>query len=410
MKNFFSILIAMFIASSAIHAAQKIDTVFTASGKKHKLYYSIPDNYDASKQYPMVVGLHYCGGSGVQYRNALTLLSDSLNYIVVCPDNSSSQIPDANIDIITAAADTARAAFSIDADSMYLTGMSCNGEVTFRQGMNKFYPFRGIFPWAPWISNNNFSAYNLDSDMPIVLAVGTDDTNFKALMSLYDSLKTKAANVNLVLVPGIGHTLGFNEFGVTMIHCIKYLNSAKTIEVTKAEPISMTNADTEKQIEVPITVTNAKNITVKQVISVNGIFESTTTYDKGSNKAIVKIKPIASKSGVGKIVIEAAEAGDSAIAQTVINVRIDKNVSVQNEEIKGLKTTLAPNPAKGQVVLSTTSTADSFELLDMSGKMLVHLKASGTQTMLDISKYQAGVYFVKTNFTNASTLEKLCIQ
>lgn len=400
----------MFIVSNTIQAAQKIDTVFTASGKKHKLYYSIPDNYDVSKQYPMVVGLHYCGGSGIQYRNALTLLSDSLNYIVVCPDNSSSQIPDANIDIITAAADTARAAFSVDADSMYLTGMSCNGEVTFRQGMNKFYPFRGIFPWVPWISNNNFSAYKLDSDMPIVLAVGTVDNNFKVLMNLYDSLKAKNANVNLVLVPGIGHTLDFKEFGSTMIHCIKYLNSAKNIEITAAEPISMINTDEEKQIEIPITVANSKSITVKQVLSVNGIFESTTTYDKESNKAIVKIKPIEGKSGVGKIVVEASETGDSAIAQTVINVRIDKNVSVKNEEIKGLKTTLAPNPAKGQVILSTSSTADSFELLDISGKILIQVKASGTQTMLDISKYQAGVYFVKTNFTNASTLEKLCIQ
>ncbi|HEY9124152.1 MAG TPA: hypothetical protein VIO15_07415, partial [Bacteroidales bacterium] len=388
MKNFFSILIAMFIVSNTIQAAQKIDTVFTASGKKHKLYYSIPDNYDASKQYPMVVGLHYCGGSGIQYRNALTLLSDSLNYIVVCPDNSSNQIPDANIDIITAAADTARSAFNIDAGSMYLTGMSCNGEVTFRQGMNKFYPFRGIFPWVPWISDNNFSAYKLDSDMPIVLAVGTYDSNFKTLMSLYDSLKANAANVNLVLVPGVGHTLSFNEFGATMIHCIKYLNSAKNIEIAAAKPISMINTDEEKQVEIPITASNSKNIKVKQVLSVNGVFESTTTYDKTSNKAIVKIKPVAGKSGVGKIVIEASEAGDSAIAQTVINVRVDKNVSVKNEEMKALKTTLAPNPAKGQVVLSTPSTANSFELLDISGKILIQVKASGSQTMLDISKYQ----------------------
>jgi len=200
MKKIFFYLFAFVLIGSEVSGAVKIDTSFVASNAKHKLYYSIPDNYDAAKKYPLVVGLHYCGGTAISYRNSLTPLADSLQVIIVCPDNSTAVIPDNQLDIITAAADTARAIYSIDTTAMFLTGMSCNGEVTLRQGLKKFYPFTGIFPWVPWVqSRNQFNNYLINSDMPTVLAVGTNDDNFAVLMSLYDSLREEGANINLVL-------------------------------------------------------------------------------------------------------------------------------------------------------------------------------------------------------------------
>jgi poly(3-hydroxybutyrate) depolymerase len=123
-------LIAFIFICGNLSAATKINTTFLAGTVKHSLFYSIPDNYNPAKKYPLIVGLHYCGGSGNMYRNSLNPLADSLQVIIACPDNSSNVIPDDHLDIVTAAADSARIAYSIDTTAMYLTGMSCNGEFT----------------------------------------------------------------------------------------------------------------------------------------------------------------------------------------------------------------------------------------------------------------------------------------
>lgn len=228
------LLLSAFILflSGSLFAAVKIDTVYTASGKERKLYYSIPDNYDPARAYPLVVGMHYCGGTALSYRNSLSPLSDSINAIIVCPDNFQNQVADSQLDIITAAADSARKAYNIAADSMYLTGMSCNGETILRQGLKKFYPFKGIFPWVPYITSKNFAPYNLESDIPTVLAVGTVDDNFLTLMVLIDSLRYNSPDKNLVLAPNIGHVEIFNEFPSVMIKSIRYINSPKTIQIS----------------------------------------------------------------------------------------------------------------------------------------------------------------------------------
>jgi hypothetical protein len=411
MKKILFILIALAFVGSEVAAAVKIDTAFVASNRRHLLFYSIPDNYDASKKYPLVVGLHYCGGTAKSYRNSLTPLADSLQAIIVCPDNSSSQIPDSQTDIVTAAADSARKAFSIDTTAMFLTGMSCNGEFTLRQGLKKFYPFTGIFPWVPWIqSKNQFKTnYLIKSDMPTVLAVGNYDDNFAVLMSLYDSLRAEGANINLVLALGVGHSEIFNTFGVTMIKCVRYLMSPKTISMSRIEDIQMVNTDPGKEVSVDITNAGNKELQVKIISSFDHITAiSDFVYNAASGKVTFKITPKAGKYGNVKVIVEANEKDGSALGQSVFNVKVEKPTASSSIGAATNKLMVSPNLANRFITLESQTTIHDYAIFDLSGKRLLDGNIAGKKGVIDISGLQKGNYLITTPAIAEAT--KFCVE
>jgi hypothetical protein len=232
-----------------------------------------------------------------------------LQVIIACPDNSSNVIPDDHLDIVTAAADSARIAYSIDTTAMYLTGMSCNGEFTLRQGLMKYYPFAGIFPWVPWIqSRNQFSKYLIGSDMPTVLAEGTYDDNYGVIMFLYDSLRAHGANVNLVLVPKVGHTEDFDQFGNTMITCMRYLTSPNTIILSKIDDIKLINTDPAREITVDVSTTGSKELKFNVITGNDYTIENpVVSYDATLGKATFNITPQKGKFGSVKVIFEVSE-------------------------------------------------------------------------------------------------------
>ena len=402
MKKIVLLLFLVTIIGNGLFAAVKIDTSFVASNKTHLLYYSIPDNYDASKKYPLIVGLHYCGGTAKSYRNSLTPLADSLQAIIVCPDNSANVIPDGQTDIVTAAADSARSSYSIDTTKMYLTGMSCNGEFTLRQGLNKFYSFAGIFPWVPWVSSRNqISVYTIGSDMPTVLAVGTVDPNFGVLMSLYDSLKAEGANINLVLALKIGHQEVFNQFGNTMITCMRYLTSPKTISVGKIEDITLLNTDPAKELSVAISTTGSKELQVNVIVSNDNIVENpTVSFNSTTGKATFSITPKAGKNGTIKVIVEASEKDGPAIGQSVFNVNVDKNTSSSTIEGTPKKLIVSPIPAKNYIKLESQYAITEYKIFNTSGKQLLKGNCPDNKTTIDVSALSKGNYFVVASNIN----------
>lgn len=407
MKKILLTITIIFSIFEISQAAVKIDTVYSASGKERKLYYSIPDNYNPSRSYPLVVGLHYCGGTALSYRNSLSPLSDSINAIIVCPDNFSGQVTDTQLDIITAAADSARAAYNISSDSMYLTGMSCNGETTLKQGLKKFYPFKGIFPWVPYITSKNFSAYDLKSDIPTVLAVGTVDDNFSTLMVLFDSLKANSIDKSLVLVPNVGHVEIYPEFASTMIKCIKYINSLKSISISTINDYLMKNTDPVKEFEVAVEYEGSDELKYNVTVSnASRMKVSNITYDQAAKKIKFSITPVAGKTGSIKVIVEAAEKKGKAISQSVFNVKLENSStsSIDSKNINGI--VIYPKPALGLINVKSNITIESYEIEDLQGKKLIIEKPNSTNFTIDISNLSKGVYLLISKMGDNSIIEK----
>lgn len=201
----------------------------THNGQQRTIEYAVPTNYDQTKKYPVVVGLHGCTGAAnpaADFRNELGFLTDSIDAIVVCPNgmgNGSMDAPDEQI--ILAAIDSTKAAYNIKADEVYLTGFSCNGLVTAKYGTRELYPWRGVIPFNAGIRSNHFTSntFKFKNNTRTCICIGSRDGNLPGSQRLRDSLKTNNDSVYYNEMPGIGHTFIFPTFKNEMMECFDWM-------------------------------------------------------------------------------------------------------------------------------------------------------------------------------------------
>jgi hypothetical protein len=394
MKKTVFFLAILLVSISYSKSATRADTSIVVNGTKYKLCVNRPTGFNSANNYPLIVALHYCGGSATEYCSAMAPVCDSLKVIVVSPEDGSGNTM-SNPNFITVAIDSAKQIYNIIDTDVYLTGMSCNGEYGLKVGLNNIYPFKGIFLWAPYVTAVSSSLYNFDSKMPTVISIGTGDSNFGTVLSLYDSLKAHGANVNFEIVQGIAHTLSFAGFGNEMIRCYYYLNDTNAISISQVEAISIYNTDSVKKVKVAIVDNNAKNFTVRAISSnTSKILNPVIVTAPGSDTVVVRIIPKAGKTGKLKMVLEAAEVNGTEIEQIIFEITILDSPS-------GISTTTSqsiievfPVPAHNKLYYQCNEKIRNVTINDITGKQLYSGKNSDKSGSINISSFPRGIYFV----------------
>lgn len=402
MKNLklFLMLIAIMPITNA-WSSTSMDTSFTFNKVKHKLYLSIPSSYDAQKEYPLVISLHWCPGAtivgyGKDFRNAFAKFADSLQVIVACPDNTGSAISDGDIGILKATVDTVNGLFKINENEVYLTGMSCNGYVTVRQGLKKAYPFKGVFAWDPWIPSIKAGEFDYNSTMPIVLAIGSTDENYSTILSLYDSLKTHHAKVDLVIVENVGHTYNFSSFTNNMVRCFRYLNDTNAISISKVENFEIYDTAATKNVVIVVTNKSGKKITCQAISSLSGVMSNPTIVNQDNGNVKINLIPKIGKSGNVRILFEVRENDGMGIEQMIFNVKVNKAITSINNNDSQNKLSIFPNPANHIINIKNAANVSKLVITDLSGRQMTSVFNPGQINQLDISNLRAGVYLVKT--------------
>jgi hypothetical protein len=404
------IFIVMFINSMLLKGAEYIDASMVSSNVKYNLVVSVPDDYNPSQSYSLVVGLQPCMSATTKsYLIALKPLTDSLKMIVICPDLSKTGnwMTDANMNVIVTSIDSAMAMFNIDPKSVYLTGMSCNGATTLQQGLKKMYPFKGIFPWAPYISNADPKVMDMNSDMPVTIAVGTSDGVLAPNLSLYDSLKTHGAKVNLVLVEGIAHTYEFANFGNEMIHSINYLNDTNTISINYSEAIlpnfEINDTDPAKELEFEVTNLGEKELNFKSISSNTIVIGNPEiTYTPANHAVKLKFSPKVGKAGKSVIVLEASEKNGSAVEQVTFKVKVTKTVAAVTLLESSPKLEVYPNPASDHIYLKSEEKNLSVQISDLNGRVVLET-TNINNSSVDISQLKKGMYLIRVYNKNYSS-------
>lgn len=410
MKKVFHLLASLLLITTlSVKASVDADTTIIVNGTEHGLSVTIPSDYDPLISYPLIIGLHYCGGSSDEYRDALRPLCDSLNIIIACPGNSGQQMSDP--DFILASIDTAKSNYTIDTTQVFLTGMSCNGVSVLQMGLNSIYPFKGIFPWVPYFSSFTNATFNLDSEMPIVISVGTDDSNYGAILRLYDSLASHEASVDLVLVQGIGHILAFSEFSNEMTRCMWYLNDTNAIIIESVADFSMINTDPAVEIKVPVTNIAGRALHFRTLSSANHVISpAEVSMNETNDTATFMIDPVDNQVGRVFIVLEGTEEGGTGIEQMVFHIAVQGvPVSMQTEEsTKGIE--VYPIPASSQLFLKCQETEVSVQVINMEGKTVLKKDPFNTSSALDISSLPEGVYLLAARNANFEGSVRFVIQ
>jgi hypothetical protein len=382
----------VFICLLSVKAAILVDKTMFAYNSTYNLNYCLPDDFDEAKEYPLIVAMHYCGGTAKEYRNNLLALCDSLKIIVVCPDNKSLVIPENREKLLVTAIDSSKNFFQIDTTQVYLTGMSCNGEFITRYGLKNFYPFKGIFPWDPWITSTNPKLYNFDSKMPIVLAVGAADDNYKTILAMYDSLKAHKATVNLLIVPGVAHSL-FTGFSKEMINCIYYLNGTPDFSFEPIENKEIINNDS---VMIDVFVNNPSNKKLKYSVTVSNSFVSKTEIIPGDNNNSFKLKVFASKKSKGKTIItlKAFDEINKKLAQGFSTIEV-KNAPVSSDIIKQNDFSIYPVPVTDVIHFTGKEQLISINIADVNGKEMMNFENFDTRNGLQIHSLPNGCYILR---------------
>jgi hypothetical protein len=413
MKNLFTIMLLLLISGSVtLKAATFTNSTVVINGNTHDLLFSVPDDYNAENTYPLVIGLHYCGGNANAFRSALQSITDELGMIIACPDYSTSNggwIPDADTSLFRLIVAKSETDYRIDPNMVFLTGMSCNAEFLIRHALAGVYPFKGIFPWDPY--NPNVNNYNLNSKIPVVLAFGTSDPAMSEDIKLYKGLKANGGNVSIEMVQGVAHTLDFPTFGSEMIKCLRYLMDTNAISIDPVTDFEMYNNETF-EVQVEIVDENGSGVNVRAISSNSGVLPAPAISQvEGTQSFKLDFTPVAGKSGSALIQFEAEEIDGSGVKQVTFNVKVNRAVPTAVNNINtGVDARIYPNPATDLLHVEWKGNNAMLSITDISGKEFIAEALPNHNETVSLHGLNPGLYLVKIISDEGTTIQKLLVR
>ncbi|MBI3502881.1 MAG: T9SS type A sorting domain-containing protein [Bacteroidetes bacterium] len=170
-------------------------TVNFAGNPNFPISFYVPSNYNPANPYKLIVGLHGLGDNCQNYRNYLAQnvagvpSSPVYNAIVVAPSNGDGSNTDfwtypCDTSIITIAMNLAKNNYNIDANGIYLQGISLGGRAALRYGLINYSRFCGIELWCPAVqslaeANNQDPSftypYQNGKYIPVSISIGSED-------------------------------------------------------------------------------------------------------------------------------------------------------------------------------------------------------------------------------------------
>lgn len=223
------------------------NTTIQFNSTSHTIAYYVPSSYDSTLHYPLIVALHGCGGNAITFRNSFTSLADSINAILVCPDFMGNQLIGTNGQLIVRAIDSTiiDLNYSIDTAEVYLTGFSCNGQETMKQGWANIYPFKGLITLNAWTPNLTGYLY-ANADIPTCICSGTIDFSHSNNQTIYNNLIANNKDAYWNPMPGINHFYNFASRDSEMMECFNWLDTLGQSAIVNCDSLSASasNMDT----------------------------------------------------------------------------------------------------------------------------------------------------------------------
>lgn len=221
------------ILTIPLAAAEKSQTGFVtkqfknADGSISPYVVYVPQNYDASKQSPIILFLHGSGetkGGAKQPKDvgigpAIQKREKSFPFIVVIPQSEQRTWKADSDDGKRALAmlDATIKEYNADPKRVYLTGLSMGGFGTW--GMAVAHPER----WAaivPICGRGNVEKADVIKDLPCWAFHGDKDTavNVSGSRDMIAALKKAGGNPKYTEYPGVGHNSWDNAYGTNELY------------------------------------------------------------------------------------------------------------------------------------------------------------------------------------------------
>ncbi len=237
MKNFLLLLLFPFFLNAQTIGSFQLSVNFPQADYNvaRTLYFYVPEDYDPNQAYKILVGFR--GGPNTdagQFRDQLRPLSDSLNAIILCPENIEHFGDEEGQTklLFQYSLDTAMAMYNIDPDFVYLTGLSFGGRHAVIVAMDTddgpIPNLRGVIPFAAGNEADLQPNYDNIADFaPACICIGLSDApNFiNVSNALHNDIQSNGGTSILNEIPGVGHTVAFSSFPDEMMECFNFIEA-----------------------------------------------------------------------------------------------------------------------------------------------------------------------------------------
>ncbi|HXG19117.1 MAG TPA: hypothetical protein VNN62_08605 [Methylomirabilota bacterium] len=184
---------------------------------EYSLY--VPENYDPSQRWPLIIALHGGHGRGDDYLLTWLRPAKSKGYIILSPKSLgqtwSLTQPGVDIRSILSMVEELLDEYAIDTSRLFVTGLSDGGTFSFAMGLSCPKLFAGIAPIAA--AGEFIALFDLEQSktLPVFMVHGAKDFIFPVAMAqrTYALLKDSGFTVTYKELPDWGHayTYSINE-------------------------------------------------------------------------------------------------------------------------------------------------------------------------------------------------------
>jgi hypothetical protein len=241
MRTFFLVLLTVFSLNS-LGAQTRIDGSFpfqTDPAKKYSLY--IPAGYNPAVPHKMVLGLHALNTSrwnAKSWCDTLLAFSAANDILLVCPDGGADGAINDPIDtaFTRVLLDSVALWYNIDTNQRYIMGFSWGGLTTYTYGLNHADDFCGFMPIGAAIAGSGtFTGIAQNAaGKPFYLVHGANDAVNTRYYPALNTLNASNANVNSLLMPGVGHTIDFPNRNQILSTAFEWLEAENSCDLFSA--------------------------------------------------------------------------------------------------------------------------------------------------------------------------------
>jgi hypothetical protein len=180
-------------------------------------YLYVPEAYTADQEWPMFVGIHGAGGTGLDCWNLWQSYAEQEGYVLLCPSipgDASGFYQDVGENTVWSAIGEVRKDYRVR-QQMFLSGFSAGA--FFVQGFTYHYPqyVNGLSILSAGVYLNPRMFINL---VPMVVVIGGSD-NPDAVQSsqvFVTNLQKFGFNVQYAVLPNVGHTVTKDGIDMTL--------------------------------------------------------------------------------------------------------------------------------------------------------------------------------------------------
>lgn len=188
---------------------------FPRTSAHHEYALFVPEHYNTTRVWPLIVALHGAYGSGHEYIWTWVRAAASAGYVVLAPSSVgvtwSILQPHLDRQSILNMLDVVVADYSLDESRIYLTGLSDGGTFSYLLGLDAAQRFAGLAPIAGVLSPQTDSLLRArrGAELPLHVVHGVHDAIFPvaSVRSTNSLLQKLGYQLTYTELPDWGHAL-----------------------------------------------------------------------------------------------------------------------------------------------------------------------------------------------------------